>query len=115
MAHAIARRQERRPWDTVRPFRERKVSQQTRKNRTFSPARCELDPKLRISHFASMTQAVARILAEFEQLSEPERRELRHAIVERVPMSEDLTDEDFSALAAASFRALDDVEAARRA
>ena len=57
-----------------------------------------------------MTQAVAHILGEFERLSEAERRELRRAIVERVPMSEDLTDEDFAALAAASFRALDEEE-----
>jgi hypothetical protein len=58
-----------------------------------------------------MTQAVARILGEVERLSEVEQRELRHAIVERIPVSEDLTDEDFSALAAASFRALDEEEA----
>lgn len=62
-----------------------------------------------------MTQAVAQILGQVEQLSEPERRELRHAIIERVPMSEDLTDEDFAALAAASFRALDQEENARGA
>jgi hypothetical protein len=62
-----------------------------------------------------MTQAVARILGEVERLSEPERRELRRALVERVPMSEDLTDEDFAALAAASFRALDEEEDAPRA
>ncbi len=62
-----------------------------------------------------MTQAVSHILEEVGQLSAPERRELRHAIVERVPMSPDLTDEDFAALAAASFRALDDEEEARRA
>lgn len=62
-----------------------------------------------------MTQAVSHILEEVEQLSAPERRELRHAIVERVPMSADLTDEDFGALAAASFRALDDEEDAQRA
>ena len=62
-----------------------------------------------------MTQAVSHILEEVEQLSAPERRELRHAIVERVPMSSNLTDEDFAALAAASFRALDDEEDARRA
>jgi hypothetical protein len=61
-----------------------------------------------------MTQSVARILGEVERLSEPERRELRRAIVERVPMSEDLTDEDFGALAAASFRALDEEEDAPR-
>ena len=62
-----------------------------------------------------MTQAVARILVEVERLSEPERRELRLAIVERVTMSEDLTDEDFAALAAASFRALDEDEDGPRA
>jgi len=62
-----------------------------------------------------MTQAVAHILDEFERLSEAERRELRHAIVERVPISDDLTDDDFAALAAASFRALDEEEDAQRA
>jgi hypothetical protein len=54
-----------------------------------------------------MTQAVAHILDEVEHLSEVERRELRRAIVENIPMSDDLTDDDFGALAAASFRALD--------
>ena len=62
-----------------------------------------------------MTQAVARILGEVDRLSESERRDLRRAIVERVPMSEDLTDEDFATLAAASFRALDAEEDAPRA
>ena len=62
-----------------------------------------------------MTQAVTRILGEFEQLSEAERRDLRRVIAERVPMSDDLTDEDFASLAAASFRALDEEEDARRA
>ena len=37
-------------------------------------------------------------------------RRLRRAIVERVSMSDDLTDDDFPALAAASFRALDEEE-----
>ena len=60
-----------------------------------------------------MTQAVARILDEVEQLSVPERSELRRAIVEQVPMSGDLTDDDFGALAATSFRALDEEEAQR--
>jgi hypothetical protein len=54
-----------------------------------------------------MTRAVSHILEEFEQLSEPERRELRRAITDQVPMSDDLTDDDFAALAAESFRALD--------
>lgn len=57
-----------------------------------------------------MTQAVAQILGEFEQISEKERQQLRRVIVERVPMSDDLTDDDFAALAAASFRALDEEE-----
>jgi hypothetical protein len=47
-----------------------------------------------------MTQAVAQIFGEVEQLSESERLELGPSIVERIPMSEDLTDEDFAALAA---------------
>lgn len=62
-----------------------------------------------------MTQAVAHILDEFEQLSEPERLELRRVITERVPMSGDLTDEDYASLAAAAFRALDDEESAQGA
>ena len=63
----------------------------------------------------SVTQAVAQILGEFEQLSERERQELRRAIVERVPRSGDLTDDDFASLAAASFRALDEEENRRNA
>lgn len=62
-----------------------------------------------------MTQAVAHILSEIEQLSDTERREVRRAVVERVPMSDDLTDDDFAALAAESFRALDEEEGERRA
>ncbi len=62
-----------------------------------------------------MTQAVAHILSEVEQLSPPERVELRRAIVERVPMSEDLTDEDFAALASDMFRRLDKEEDAKGA
>jgi hypothetical protein len=62
-----------------------------------------------------VTQAVVQILGEFEQLSETERREVRRAIIERVPMSDDLTDDDFAALAAASFRALDEEESTPRA
>jgi hypothetical protein len=59
-----------------------------------------------------MTQAVAQILSEVEQLSRAEQTELRQRLCERVPMSADLTDEDFAALAAASFRAPDKEEAA---
>ena len=61
--------------------------------------------------FTPMTAAVARIIDEVEHLSHPERVELRRHIVERTPMSDDLTDEDFAALAADSFRALDEEEA----
>jgi hypothetical protein len=59
-----------------------------------------------------MTQAVAQILSEVERLSRAEQSELRQHICERVPMTDDPTDEDFAALAAASFRALDEEEAA---
>jgi hypothetical protein len=62
-----------------------------------------------------MTQAVANILSEVEQLSPPERVELRRAIVERVPMSDDLTDDDFAALAADKFKRLDEEEDAKGA
>lgn len=62
-----------------------------------------------------MTQAVSHILHEVGQLSVPERTELRRAIVERVPMSDDLTDDDFAALAADMFRTLDAEEDAQRA
>jgi hypothetical protein len=62
-----------------------------------------------------MTQAVAHILDAVEQLSAAERADLRRAIVERVPMSDDLTDDDFAALAADMFRALDEEEGAGRA
>lgn len=57
-----------------------------------------------------MTQAVPHIVAEFEQLSPSERVELRRVIVERIPMSDDLTEDDFAALAADMFRALDGEE-----
>ena len=68
-----------------------------------------------ILYLVCMTQAVAQILSEFEHLSDTERRELRRVIVERVPMSGELTDDDYGSLAAASFRALDEEEDARRA
>ena len=58
-----------------------------------------------------MTDALAHIIDEVEHLSPPERIELRRHIVEHIPMSDDLTDEDFAALAATSFRALDEEEA----
>ena len=60
-----------------------------------------------------MTQAVTHILAEVEQLTLSERTELRRAILERVPVSDDLTDDDFASLAAEMFRSLDEEEARR--
>ena len=58
-----------------------------------------------------MTQAIAHILEEVDRLSAPERVELRRAILDRVPMSDELSDDDFAALAAESFRLLDEEEA----
>ena len=60
-----------------------------------------------------MTAAVAQILNEVQQLSPAERVELRRRIVEDIPMSDDLTDDDFAALAAESFHALDEEETQR--
>ena len=62
-----------------------------------------------------MTQAVAHILDEVQQLSPAERTELRRAIMEDITMSGDLTEDDYGALAAEAFRALDEEEAARGA
>lgn len=59
-----------------------------------------------------VTQALAQILSEVERLSRAEQADLRRRICESVPISEDLTDQDFAALAATSFRALDGEEAA---
>jgi len=59
----------------------------------------------------TMSTAVAQILREVEHLSDRERVELRRALVEQIPLSDDLTEEDFAALAASSFRALDEEEA----
>jgi hypothetical protein len=62
-----------------------------------------------------MTQHVAQILDEVEQLSPEEQLQVRRLICERIPPSGDLTDDDFAALAAASFRSLDEEEAALEA
>lgn len=58
-----------------------------------------------------MSAAVLHLLNVIKQLPVTERLELHHAIAETVPMSDDLTDDDFAALAAESFRALDEEEA----
>ena len=60
-----------------------------------------------------MTAAVSHIIDEVEHLTPSERVELRRHIVEHVPMSGDLTGDDFASLAAASFRALDEEESKR--
>ena len=57
-----------------------------------------------------MTKAIAQILTEVERLSQSEQKKLRQLICERVPMSDDLSDEDFASLAASSFRSLDQEE-----
>lgn len=62
-----------------------------------------------------MTAAVRHILQEVERLTDSERREIRLQIVERIPMSDDLVEEDYAALAAASFQALDAEEDSRHA
>jgi len=59
-----------------------------------------------------MSGAVAHIIDEVENLTEAERAELYRVILRRV-VSEDLTDDDFAALAAESFRALDAEEKGR--
>lgn len=58
-----------------------------------------------------MTQALAHILSELDGLSPSELGEVRRAIVERTGMTEDLTEDDFGALAAEMFRRLDQEEA----
>jgi hypothetical protein len=57
-----------------------------------------------------MSDAVIQILEQVERLSDAEKVQLRRALLDRTPMSEDLTDDDFAALAAESFRALDEEE-----
>jgi hypothetical protein len=59
-----------------------------------------------------MTNAVAQMLSEVERLSGAEQTEMRRRLCEHVPIFEDLTDEDFAELAAASFRTLDQEETA---
>jgi hypothetical protein len=58
-----------------------------------------------------VTKAIAQILDEVERLSQSEQKELRQLICERVPMSDDLSDDDYASLAASSFRSLDQEEA----
>jgi len=54
-----------------------------------------------------MTQALAHLVDNVEQPSVAERIELRRLIAQRVPMTDDLTEDDFAAIATESFRMLD--------
>ena len=57
-----------------------------------------------------MTAALAHIVEEIEALTPREKIELRRHIVERIPWAEDLTEDDYTALSAASLQALDEEE-----
>lgn len=57
-----------------------------------------------------MTATVAHIVEEIETLTPREKVELRRQIIDRTPCSEDLNDDDYGSLAAASFRSLDEEE-----
>lgn len=61
-----------------------------------------------------MTTAVAHIIDEVERLSISERIELRRLLAERIPMTEDLTEDDFAAIAAETFSFLDSEEVEAR-
>ena len=61
-----------------------------------------------------MTTAVAHIIEEVERLSVPERIELRRLLAARIPMTEDLTEDDFATIAAETFSLLDSEEAPSR-
>jgi hypothetical protein len=62
-----------------------------------------------------VTAAVSHILEEVAQLSEAEQRDLRRAIVAKVAMTNDLTEDDFATLAAERFREMDEEDAKRGA
>ncbi|MEI6873206.1 MAG: hypothetical protein WCL08_13080 [Verrucomicrobiota bacterium] len=61
-----------------------------------------------------MTTAVAHIIDEVERLSLPERIELRRLLAQRIPMTEDLTEDDFATIASETFSLLDSEEATAR-
>ncbi len=62
-----------------------------------------------------MSTAASRVLRDFEKLTDDDQRAIRRVIVEQVPVSDDLTDDDYAALAAAAFRALGEEEDGQRA
>jgi hypothetical protein len=57
-----------------------------------------------------MTAALAHIVEEIEALTPREKIELRRHIVERIPWTADLIEDDYTALSAASFQTLDEEE-----
>jgi hypothetical protein len=57
-----------------------------------------------------MIATLSQIMRAIESLTAAEKIELRRHIVERIPWSPDLDEDDCAALAAASFRALDEEE-----
>jgi hypothetical protein len=61
-----------------------------------------------------MTTALAHIIDEVERLSVPERIELRRHLATRIPMTGDLTEDDFATIAAETFSLLDSEEANSR-
>jgi putative addiction module component (TIGR02574 family) len=60
-----------------------------------------------------MTQAVAHILDEVEQLSESERMEFRHAILERLPLTDEIQPEIESAWKQETRRRLAELESGK--
>ena len=61
-----------------------------------------------------MTAALAHIIDEIERLSVPERIELRRHLAKRIPMTGDLTEDDFATIAAETFSLLDSEEVTSR-
>jgi hypothetical protein len=76
---------------------------------SHSPTSCLQQDARRIL-VIHMTAALAHIVEEIAVLTPGEKIELRRHIVERVPWSPDLDEDDYAALSAASFRALDEEE-----
>ena len=54
-----------------------------------------------------MTTVLAHIIDEVERLSVPERIELRRHLAARIPMTGELTEDDFAIIAAETFSLLD--------
>ena len=61
-----------------------------------------------------VTAALARIMDEVERVPVPERTELLRHLATRIPMTGDLTEDDFAIIAAETFSLLDSEEATSR-